>query len=45
MAASDTLDVEFTNIPAQPVGEPGRYMDRPGFAHGGALVARNGPTW
>ncbi len=39
MAASDTLDVEFTNISAQPVGEPGRYIDRPGFAHGGAGVA------
>ena len=39
MAASDTLDVEFTNISAQPVGEPGRYTDRPGFAHGGAGVA------
>ena len=39
MAASDTLDVEFTNIAAQPVGEPGRYIDRPGFAHGGAGVA------
>ena len=38
MAASDTLDVEFTNISAQPVGEPGRY-NRPGFAHGGAGVA------
>src|SRR6266568_1084666 len=39
MAASDTLDVEFTNIAAQPVGEPGRYTGRPGFAHGGAGVA------
>ena len=39
MAASDTLDVEFTNISAQPVGEPGRYVSRPGFAHGGAGVA------
>ena len=39
MAASDTLDVEFTNISAQPVGEPGRYTSRPGFAHGGAGVA------
>ena len=39
MAASDTLDVEFTNISAQPVGEPGRYIDRPGFTHGGAGMA------
>ena len=39
MAASDTLDVEFTNISAQPVGEPGSYTGRPGFAHGGAGVA------
>jgi alkylation response protein AidB-like acyl-CoA dehydrogenase len=39
MAASDTLDVEFTNISARPVGEPGRYTGRPGFAHGGAGVA------
>ena len=39
MAASDTLDVEFTNISAQPVGEPGRYTSRPGFTHGGAGVA------
>ena len=39
MAASDTLDVEFTNISAQPVGEPGSYTDRPGFTHGGAGVA------
>src|SRR5437660_2221324 len=39
MAASDTLDVEFTNISARPVGEPGSYIDRPGFTHGGAGVA------
>jgi len=39
MAASDTLDVEFTNISAQPVGEPGSYTGRPGFTHGGAGVA------
>ena len=28
-----------TNISAQPLGGPGRYIDRPGFAHGGAGVA------
>ncbi len=39
MAGSDTLDVQFTGIAAEPVGDPGRYLDRPGFAHGGAGVA------
>jgi hypothetical protein len=39
MAASDTLDVRFVNIAATPVGEPGGYTGRPGFAHGGAGVA------
>ncbi len=39
MAGSDTLDVRFAGIPAEPVGGPGRYTGRPGFAHGGAGVA------
>jgi hypothetical protein len=39
MAGSDTLDVRFSGIAAEPVGGPGRYTDRPGFAHGGAGVA------
>jgi hypothetical protein len=39
MAASDTLDVRFADIVAQPVGGPGSYTSRPGFAHGGAGVA------
>jgi hypothetical protein len=39
MAASDTLDVSFDNIAAEPVGAPGSYTSRPGFAHGGAGVA------
>ena len=39
MAGSDTLDVRFSGIAAEPVGGPGRYIDRPGFAHGGAGVA------
>jgi alkylation response protein AidB-like acyl-CoA dehydrogenase len=39
MAASDTLDVEFTDVPAESMGGPGGYTDRPGFAHGGAGVA------
>jgi alkylation response protein AidB-like acyl-CoA dehydrogenase len=39
MAGSDTLDVDFDEVPAQPVGIPGAYVERPGFAHGGAGVA------
>ncbi len=39
MASSDTLDVRFVNIAATPVGEPGSYVSRPGFAHGGVGVA------
>ena len=39
MAASDTFDVGFADIPAEPVGSPGSYTGRPGFAHGGAGVA------
>ena len=39
MAASDTFDVEFADIPAEPVGGPGSYTGRPGFAHGGVGVA------
>ncbi|MGH3152804.1 MAG: acyl-CoA dehydrogenase [Streptosporangiaceae bacterium] len=39
MAASDTLNVRFDGTPAEPVGSPGSYVDRPGFAHGGAGVA------
>jgi hypothetical protein len=39
MAASDTPDVRFADVPAVPVGAPGAYTGRPGFAHGGAGVA------
>jgi alkylation response protein AidB-like acyl-CoA dehydrogenase len=39
MAASDTLDVRFRDTPARPVGPPDAYLNRPGFAHGGAGVA------
>ena len=39
MAGSDTLDVEFLAAPAHPVGPPGAYLNRPGFAHGGVGVA------
>lgn len=31
--------VEFTSVPAVPVGEPGWYLHRPGFAAGGIGVA------
>ena len=36
MAGSDTLDVDFDEVPAQPVGRPGAYVERPGFARGSA---------
>ncbi|MEV0621962.1 acyl-CoA dehydrogenase [Nonomuraea sp. NPDC050404] len=39
MAASDTLDVRFAAVPAEPVGPVGAYVERPGFHHGGAGVA------
>ena len=39
MAGSDTLDVRFHHVPAEPVGAPGGYVARPGFSHGGAGVA------
>ena len=39
MAASDTLDLVFDRVPAVPVGEPGAYLERPGFSHGGIGVA------
>jgi alkylation response protein AidB-like acyl-CoA dehydrogenase len=39
MAGSDTLDVGFPWVPAEPVGPPKAYTDRPGFSHGGAGVA------
>jgi alkylation response protein AidB-like acyl-CoA dehydrogenase len=39
MAGSDTLDVGFPAVPAEPVGPPGGYTARPGFSHGGAGVA------
>jgi alkylation response protein AidB-like acyl-CoA dehydrogenase len=39
MAASDTLDVRFAGIAAEPLGGPGSYTSRPGFSHGGAGVA------
>ncbi|MFD4529460.1 acyl-CoA dehydrogenase [Streptomyces sp. NPDC058470] len=39
MADSDSLDVSFTDVPARAVGEPGAYVERPGFLHGGVGVA------
>jgi hypothetical protein len=39
MAASDSPEVRFDGIRAVPVGGPGAYTGRPGFAHGGAGVA------
>jgi len=42
MAASDSLTVEFTGVALPPeaaVGQPGQYLDRPGFWHGAMGVA------
>lgn len=39
MAASDTLDVRFDEVPGEPVGPVDGYVKRPGFHHGGAGVA------
>jgi len=39
MAGSDTLDVGFPWVTAEPVGPPGGYASRPGFSHGGVGVA------
>ncbi|MFJ4675950.1 acyl-CoA dehydrogenase [Kitasatospora sp. NPDC088783] len=39
MAGSDTLDVVLEDVRAVPVGEPGAYLERPGFHHGGIGVA------
>ncbi len=39
MAGSDTRPVQFTNAQAVAVGEPGAYVNRPGFWHGAIGVA------
>jgi alkylation response protein AidB-like acyl-CoA dehydrogenase len=39
MAGSDTLDIDFDQVPAAAVGGPRGYLDRPGFQHGGIGVA------
>jgi alkylation response protein AidB-like acyl-CoA dehydrogenase len=39
MSGSQSLDVEFIDTPALPIGEPGEYLTRPGFWHGALAVA------
>ncbi|WP_207841269.1 acyl-CoA dehydrogenase [Williamsia soli] len=39
MSATDTETVEFENAAAQAIGEPGDYLERAGFWHGGVGVA------
>ena len=39
MAGSDTRPVQFTHTQAVAVGDPGDYLDRPGFWHGAIGVA------
>lgn len=39
MRASASVDVAFRHVPCTLVGEPGAYVHRPGFLHGGAGVA------
>jgi alkylation response protein AidB-like acyl-CoA dehydrogenase len=39
MQESDTRDVDFTAVPAVPVGAPGDYLTRAGFWHGAIGVA------
>lgn len=39
MRDSDTGTVTFDAVPADPIGEPGAYLDRPGFWQGGIGVA------
>lgn len=39
MAGSDSRTVRFDAAPARAVGDPGQYVNRPGFWHGGIGVA------
>ncbi|WP_425357893.1 acyl-CoA dehydrogenase family protein [Pseudomonas asplenii] len=39
MADTGSVELEFRDTPAYPVGQPGRYLERPGFWHGGAGIA------
>lgn len=39
LSAVDSGPVDFASVPARPVGDPGWYLERPGFAWGGLGVA------
>ncbi len=39
MAAAGTTAIRFDGTPAEAVGKPGAYLERPGFWHGGAGIA------
>lgn len=39
MAACDSVDVDFDDAQAAPVGDVDAYLNRPGFWHGGAGIA------
>lgn len=39
MARAGTTEVELDAVPAQPIGQPGEYLSRPGFWHGAIGVA------
>ena len=42
MGRVSTPDLDFAEVPAAPVGQPGEYLDRPGFWHGGCGI---GACW
>ncbi len=39
MSGTDSRTVAFDEVPADPLGGPGSYLDRPGFSQGGIGVA------
>lgn len=39
MSGIPSGSVQFTQVPAEPIGKPGAYLARPGFWHGGAGIA------
>nr|WP_225920038.1 acyl-CoA dehydrogenase [Pseudomonas vanderleydeniana] len=39
MAATHSVEIEFFETPAYLIGQPGDYLARPGFWHGGAGIA------
>lgn len=39
MGATGSVDVQFDNAEAQAIGDPGDYLQRPGFWHGGIGIA------